>query len=367
MHRIKLVIALFAGTFSANLCIAQTELKPGFNRKEYTELLKVSARQLDTLRKDSLPAPKEYKMIYRSPIAGLQNRWDLWRDAKGHAVISIRGTTASDVSWIENFYGAMVPATGSLSISNTLKFDYKLAENPRAMVHVGWLSGLAALSPTLILQIKKLHADGVKQITIMGHSQGGAIAYLLRSYIFYQTKAGKIPADIIWKTYCSAAPKPGNLYYAYDFDHITEGGWAFNVVNELDWVPETPFSIQTVTDYNAGNPFNRELVKAGLKKQSFMQRLFVNIAYKQLDNRTRKAQKVMAKYLGKIAFKAVKKTLPQFREPEYSAGNNYQRAGTAIILMPDSAYYKAFPQVKGKVFRNHQPDAYYWLMNHRKE
>ena len=53
------------------------------------------------------------------------------------------------------------------------------------------------------------------------------------------------------KTYCSAAPKPGNLFYAYDFEHITEGGWAFNVVNSADWVPELPSTTQTViTSYS---------------------------------------------------------------------------------------------------------------------
>ncbi len=89
----------------------------------------------------------------------------------------------------------------------------------------------------------------------MGHSQGGAIAYLLTAHFYNLQQQGKLPADIRFKTYCSAAPKPGNLYFAYDYETTTRGGWACNVVNAADWVPETPFSVQTVSDFNTTNPF----------------------------------------------------------------------------------------------------------------
>jgi len=69
------------------------------------------------------------------------------------------------------------------------------------------------------------------------------------------------------KTYASAAPKPGNLYYAYEYEAMTQNGWAFNVVNSADWVPEGPFSIQTTNDYNTLNPF--KYIDVALQKTSF--------------------------------------------------------------------------------------------------
>ncbi len=120
--------------------------------------------------------------------------------------------------------------------------------------------------------IKEQYANGIKDFIIAGHSQGAAVAFLLRSHLFYRTKEGALPKDIVYKTYCSAAPKPGNLYYAYDYDFINSGNWAFTVVNAADWVPETPFSIQQVTDFNALNPFSN--IKKVLKKQKLLVRLY---------------------------------------------------------------------------------------------
>ncbi len=62
------------------------------------------------------------------------------------AIISIRGTTGDMVSWLENGYAAMVPAQGSLKLDNTFTFDYHVADDSRATVHVGWLTGMAYLS-----------------------------------------------------------------------------------------------------------------------------------------------------------------------------------------------------------------------------
>src|SRR3984885_12617163 len=99
----------------------------------------------------------------------------------------------------------------------------------------------------------------------------------MRSYLYYLQQKGDLPADIVFKTYCSAAPKPGNMYYAYDFDFITRGGWAYAIVNGADWVPETPFSIQTLRDFNPTNPLIH--VKDILRKQKFFLRLAGNIVY----------------------------------------------------------------------------------------
>ena len=167
-------------------------------------------------------------------------------------------------------------------------------------------------------------------------------------------------SDIIVKTYCSAAPKPGNLYYAYDFDYINRGGWAFTVVNAADWVPEIPFSIQTLSDINEVSPFRR--AKEVLKKQNFFVRIYLNHIYKDISHSAYKAQRKYAKYLGKKAYKRVKKILPDFEPPAYARTGNYARAGSQIVLEPDAEYYKKFPNDGSNMFINHLFLPYYYLL-----
>jgi predicted esterase len=73
--------------------------------------------------------------------------------------------------------------------------------------------------PTITFQLKT--EINKKESYIMGHSQGGAIAYLLTAHLLSLQKENKIPSEIVFKTYCSAAPKPGNLHFAYA---LTSGG-----------------------------------------------------------------------------------------------------------------------------------------------
>ncbi|HXB96011.1 MAG TPA: hypothetical protein VNU70_12665 [Puia sp.] len=336
-------------------------LHPGFEAREYLELLGLSFHSAATSDTVFGGSRGHYTMQYRSPEVGMRNRWDLWlRDDRHVAVINIRGTVNDKLSWLENFYAAMAPATGSVQLGDSLHFDYRLSADDKAMVHVGWLLGLAYLAPTMLGQIRQAYAAGVREMIIFGHSQGAALAFLTRSYLYYLQQKGELPPDIVFKTYCSAAPKPGNLFYAYDFDFITRGGWAFTIVNAADWVPETPFTIQTPDDLNPVNPFGH--IDKALQKQAFFVRLYIKGKYNKLQRRTRKAQKVFRTTLGNDVFKAVKQSLPGLREPDYSNGSNYQRAGVPIVLEPDSAYYKVFPNDPQHIFQHHLSEAYTWLM-----
>lgn len=347
---------------SVIICNAQN-LKPGFDPQEYLELLSVSSRQGDsTLKRDNTPPPERYKRVYRSAVAGLENRWDLWlRNDEKAAVISIRGTTASPVSWLANFYSAMIPATGSLQINDSTTFNYQFAKDEKATVHAGWSIALAHLAPSIEEQIRTYHDRGVRDFFIMGHSQGAAIAFLLRSYLFYKAQSNSLVAGITIKTYCSAAPKPGNLYYAYDYEYLNREGWSYTVVNALDWVPETPFSIQQIRDFNELNPFAD--VKGVLKKQKFFVRAYMGHVYNMLRRRTAKAQKTYTKYLGTKMFRIVRKTLPQLREPHYANSMNYVRAGVPIVLQPNEAYLQKFNSGNPHgVFYHHFFEAYRSLL-----
>lgn len=340
----------------------QAQLKPGFDKWEYKQMLLISTRTSASKEYYSkFPAPEKFRMIYQSPVMGLDNLWDLWLDSNSVAVISIRGTTGSMSSWLANFYAAMVPAKGQLLLSARDTFRYELASNPRAAVHVGWLLAMAFLSRDMMPRIDSLYDKGIRDFIVTGHSQGGAISYLLTAYLRQLQKQQRLRPDIRIKTYCSAAPKPGNLYFAYDYEVMTHGGWAFNAVNTADWVPESPYSVQTSNDYNAVNPFTD--AKKWIKKMKFPTNIAFKHVYNSLDKPTKKAQRHFQKYLGKTASKYVNKALPEFIPPTYYPSNDYVRTGTTVVLQADDEYYKIFPGENKSIFAHHMHRAYLYLLD----
>ena len=352
---------------SALLCfqlLTAQDLKPGFDADEYLEMLRVTARQVDSATSASFPAPEHFTMEYRAEAGPMDNRWELWTNSsKSILVISVRGTTRKPISWVQNFYAAMIPAEGSIQLNDSTTFQFKLAADAKATVHVGWTIGLGTMAPGIIEKIKEYNSKyHTKQVIVTGHSQGGAIALLLRSYLHYEMEAGRLPKDLVLKSYNGAAPKPGNLYYAYDYDYITRSGWGFTVVNALDWVPETPFSLQTLRDFNNLNPFT-DMDKA-LKKQSWLVRLYLKRVYGRMNRKSNKAQRVFTKYLGNTISKQVKQAMPQLRIPEYVANMNFTRAGSPIVLQPDADYLKQYPDSGNRVFVHHGLMPYY-LMTQR--
>ncbi|WP_034256619.1 lipase family protein [Adhaeribacter aquaticus] len=359
MKKPVLLILLICLFYSAPGCFGQ-KLKPGFNKTEFLEMLYISARQLDTTRYRNIPVPQKFKRIYRSPVLGLENRWDLWLTPDSVAAISIRGTVRNNISWLGNFYAAMVPAKGQLQLSKDFTFTYSLAENPQAAVHVGWLVATAALSRDIKAKIDSCVRLGVKDFYIVGHSQGGAIAYLLTSYVKSLQKNGSISPNLQFKTYCIAAPKPGNLFYAYEYEAATANGWAYNIVNSADWVPETPVTIQTLNDFSPNNPFKN--APGIIKRQKFPRNILFSFGFNQLDKPTKKALRKYQKYLGGFAAKFVKKQLPEFVPPVYANTSNYARAGNFIVLLADEEYRKIYPNDEENVFAHHLLAPYLYLI-----
>ncbi len=361
MKKYKVLILTIICEIAFSPVFAQN-LKPYFDKEEYKELLYISAK---TNTPDStvfkIPPPVNHRMIYRSGIVGLDNRWDLWLNNNNTvAVISIRGTTGKAESSLANLYAAMVPAKGRLMLTKTDTFEYCLAPDENAAVHIGWLLSMAFLSRDIVPRIDSLYKSGIKNIILMGHSQGGAINYLLTAYLYSLQRQMILPEDIRFKTYCSAAPKPGNLYFAYYYESITKNGWAFNVVNAADWVPETPVSIQTLNDFNETNLFKN--AKDEIKKLKFPKNIILKGVYNKLDKPVKKAQKKYEKYLGVMTSKYIKKRLPDFTPPEYFKSNNYVRTGTTVVLYPDKDYYKKFPKSSSDISVHHNFNAYLYLL-----
>lgn len=340
------------------------KLSPGFDKSEFLELLKIGSRTTtDSTWYGNVEDP-ESSLTYQSKPVGFDNIWQLWMRKNGVPVISIRGTTKTEVSFLANIYAAMVSAKGELHLSKDFTFNYNLSEDPKAAVHIGFLISMAYLSGDIISKIDSLYQSGSKEFIIAGHSQGGAISYLLTSYLENLKIEDKLPKDIRFKSCISAAPKPGNLFYAYEFEHLTQGGWAYNVVNTSDWVPEVPFSVQTIHDLNTLNPFQN--AKHLIRKQKFPKNLFVKHIYNRISKPSLKAQKNYQKYLGKMVSKFVRKTFPEFTPPEYFKSSDYVRTGLTIVLIPDESYFEKYPQNTTNVWLNHAQEPYTFLVEKMK-
>lgn len=363
MKKLKLS-ALLCVTFFCHQGMAQlNKLKPGFDKEEFIEMLKIAQKQHIDVDKWSentaVPDPQKFTQAYRSNVMAFENMWDLWLSKDSISVMSVRGSIMSSVSFLANFYAAMVPATGKLELEKNFTFNYSLSDKPQAAVHVGFLIATAYLSRDILPKIDSCYKKGIRSFIITGHSQGGAICYLLTSYLESLKSKNGLPADIRFKTYCGAGPKPGNLFYAYSYEKLTAGGWAYNVVNTADWVPEVPFSVQTTDDFTEINPFYgaKKLIKA----QKFPANIALKHVYKQMSKPSMKARKNYQKYLGSMVSKMVKKQFPDMKIPVYYNSNYYVRTGNTIVLYADEEYYKLFPPDPEKIWANHLPKPYLYL------
>lgn len=340
-------------------------LKSGFDKAEYRELLYIATVSSESPEKAKfIPPPQYSRLVYRSSPIGLANLWELWPKDQTTAVLCTRGTTMDGESWLANLYAAMVPAKGALKISYTDTFRYELSSDPHAAVHIGYLLSAAFISKDMLPQIDSCYKAGIKDFLIMGHSQGGAISYLLTAYLYSLQQQGALPLDIRFKTYCSAAPKPGNLNFAYSYENRTKDGWAFNVVNAEDWVPRTPFSVQMLDDFPEISPI--PLVERLIKQQSFFKRIFLNLVYGKLRNPSRKTVKNYQQLMGKEVSQRIGKYLPGFQVPAYYNSSDYVRTGNTMVLYPDSTYYKAYSNESKDLMIHHSFPPYLFLLNQLK-
>jgi hypothetical protein len=136
--------------------------------------------------------------------------------------------------------------------------SFKLAETPRAEVHLGWTYGMAELmfDPTYgILKALHEYVPAGSRLLITGHSQGAAIATLVHAFLHYAiaadttNKFGLRGSGYTLKSYVFAQPKPGNWQFAMDFARIAASrGTGFVINNDKDWVPQVPLSLQFIDE-----------------------------------------------------------------------------------------------------------------------
>ncbi len=329
----KFLLLVISITFSIS-SYSQTFFSPGFNKNEVIDAMKFSAHFYSVEKRKTMDMPEieanDWELIHSSEKLGLDNKWEFWYSKNKNAcAISIRGTIKTMTSWMEDFYSGMIKAQGEIQIDSNRIFKYKFAEDTTAYVHVGWTIGIGFLQEEIVSKIKEYYEKGVRNFYISGHSQGAALATLLTSFLHYHPT---LPKDIQYKTYALAAPKPGNLSYSYDFSSYTQEGWAYRIVNTLDWVPETPLTIQVIDDVSAINPF--VTIEESTKSLGKLERLIILSVYGKMSKKLTKAQEYMTKYLGYKVHDFVLKDLPNLEQKEFKKSFEYSTCGTQYVLVP---------------------------------
>jgi len=232
-------------------------LTPGYDRNEAISLLSLCAFVEEGAPQPPIPDPRtDWDLQFDSPVMGsFDNKWQLWRKKNnGPFAIALRGTVNKTGSILEDLISLMAKAEGALTVSS-VRCDYKFAADPEAGVHLGFALGtlLLVTDPAngILAQLARSVPAG-SEVYITGHSQGAAMATLLRSYLHYAAAPNHS-----FKTYVYAQPKPGNDHYAEEFEALfCTPGLAFRVTNTLDWVAQVPFTLQFPQDIDKPNPLS---------------------------------------------------------------------------------------------------------------
>lgn len=356
--RLLFVIICFSQfCFKAN---GQTsKLKSGFSQKEYAELLKISAKQGDAPYDNKLSDPENFYRVYKSTTLGFNSRWELWSSKNAESVISIHGTGLDLGDWTENFFSPMLPAKGTIRLSEYRVFNYNLSNNPKAAVHAKWLISAICLFEDIMPKIESAMQNGIYDFYITGHNQGGAIAYFITSMIQNAKSTNVNYEKLNIKTYTSGSPKPGNLHFAYEYEATIKKGWTFNVVNTADWVPEGPFSIASTNDYNSLNPFKE--LDVTLDKVAFPKNVILKRSLDKIDKPVKKSIEKYRIDLHSQMASQFNNYFPGSSPLEFHNCTNYTRAGETVVLYANDAYYADFKESKNDPWLHHRLEAYAYL------
>lgn len=305
------------------ICFSQ--IKPGLDKREVCDMIAIcnSFTFLDLYNTDATIVPKEYKKIYTSGVFGMDNKFQLYQKGKT-VIINLRGSTDKRVSWLANIYSALIPATGIINISGE-DFNYCFARDTNAAVHGGYALAIAYLHKDLLYHIGNLNHNGIFDFIITGHSQGGALANMLRAY-FENLSDSLLAEENRFKTIAFAAPMVGNKAFSTEYyNRFSANKTSFNVVNPADPIPKFP----------AGND-NSEYLTDNL------QALILNkepVDYKKIvaDGLLMLFEKEITQSVKKISYSAsaqISKELGPVKMPEYIDDFSYCILQNRIEIAP---------------------------------
>ncbi len=356
----KSITLIFISVMIYSSSYAQNHIfKAGFDSQECEDMLKINLAFEDTVKDNKfIDYVDGYRFIYSSPSIGLDNMYHIWLRSDSTIIISLRGTTANMNSIMADFYCAMLPANGSIRLDSNKIFEYHLASDPRAAVHAGFLIGYAFIADHALESIQNLYKDGYRNFIITGHSQGGALSYYVSAWLMQLRKTGVYP-DLGIKTYASAPPKVGNMYFAYDYDNAQLSNWSFSIVNAVDPVPEIPFTTQQVViDMNEPNPILNLMNR--FDDLPFLKRVILKGAFNNMKKNAEKSSDSYQKYLGKYVGSAIQKSLPGIELPTLVKTTYFVRPGVPITLSPTQKYYDYFKE--SPAYFHHGIDPYRFLL-----
>ncbi len=353
----KIFLPFLLFPFSINIT---AQFEPGFSKEEATKLMRVTRypffkpEKRDSIMAIELPGVKIIKLV---DSTALDNGWCILTDGN-KGIVSFRGTTDNAVSWLENFYAAMIPASGEVTSPEGKVVKYKFSDDPRAGIQAGWSLALLVMSKDILAEIHKLNQKGIYDFYITGHSQGGALSLLFRALLEHLPDS-VLDARNNFKTYAFAGPKPGNRFFTYDYNRICNSNLSsFNFINPYDWVPQVPFSVQSPNNITEPNPF-LEFEKS--KEGSLVKRIALHQIYGSMKNPIVKAQKKLNKTLGHRVKKIIEKTTGGFKVPAYMSDAAYFPAGVSLTLGHITPMLN--PDDEHDVFWQHHPEHYIELVD----
>jgi len=229
---------------------------------------------LDLYDSDATIIPDGYKKTFSSGVFGMDNKYQIYQ-TKTKAVINLRGSTAKTISWMENFYSTMIPAKGKILIQGDA-FDYQFVSDTSAGIHAGYVLGIAFLAKDIVFHIKSLNNNGIYDIILAGHSQGGALAILLRAYLEYLPQ-DEISSKNSFKTYAFAHPKVGNKEFVTSYIKDCKKGTHYSIINIKDYIPMMPFSSSSHKEMSRAESFTKLLFNKNTSIKDFAAGTLENI------------------------------------------------------------------------------------------
>jgi hypothetical protein len=314
------------------------QLQPGFNANEATYTIGMCnsfnfLKQYGT--RDSI-IPEQFNLSYTSDILSMDNKFEVYENGKT-GVINYRGSTDKVISWVENFYSAMIPAQGKITIKE-ISHEYRFSQDSIAAVHAGYALTIVILSEKIKEQIKGLNGKGIHDIIITGHSQGGALATMTRAYL-ENLPEGELSSKNKYKTYAYAQPMSGNKEFAYEYNSLfSDEGTSYSIVNPKDPVPYLPFNYEEdklVTKDKIKNwLFGDEAFNAKKLGQDAFIRLFERGITGYVKGTNALINKIIGLKFGSVVM------------PEFVADINYYPTGD-IQEIPEFEYPKVAIDVSG--------------------
>ena len=333
------------------------QFSDGFKPTEARDMIAIcnSFGFIKQFNSDKEIIPKGYKKIYESGSIGMDNKWQLWSNDK-YAVINLRGSTSKQISWLANMYSAMIPASGKMILPGNKEFEYKLAQNPKANVHSGWTLAMAFLSEDIIQHIRMLNYQGVYHFIIIGHSQGAAIAQLLRAYL-ENASSNIVDKKNRFKTYAFASPMVGNSFFIKEYnERFSSTNFVIN--NIADPIIHTPL---TIDKRKMLDPRDVETLMDTSKS------IFKTLAYRAVG-------KIMfsnpdSAYIEKAGvniYRQIRKKIGPFTMPNYQLDMNYTAMPNSIKIgafveenFCNKKYYKDMEIDANQSFHQHKTYLYY--------